>query len=114
MRTLIKILFISLVSYLVKDYGPWWLIAVAGFIAGATLKESGGRSFIAGFAAIFVLWTALSYNQSAYGDHLLAERITDLFSVGSRLVLLLITGILGGLVAGFGTLAGTSLRDVID
>ena len=90
---------------------PWWCIAIAAFIVAALIPQKPFKSFITGFAALFLLWGGLSFWMSNNNDHVLAHKISQLIlKMDSPVVLVLATALIGALVAGFAALAGSYVR----
>jgi len=91
---------------------PWWIVAVAGVLAGYFFPAPAGRSFGAGFAAGFLLWwgSALFFNSVNAG--MLAGKMGALFEGLQTWQVLSATGILGGLLAGMGCLTGSLARNL--
>jgi hypothetical protein len=99
MKFFISTILIALVSFVACLYLPWWFIAIVGFIVAFAIPQKAGVAFVSGFIALFILWAGLSFYVSNANDHLLAHKI-------SMLLLMIVTGVIGGLVAGFGSLTG--------
>jgi hypothetical protein len=111
MRLLVSILLIAVLSYLAGMYGPWWTIAIVAFLVALLIPQGIGRSFLAGFLAILLLWVVLALLKDMSNNNYLSERVAQLFKLGAAsLLLVLITGIIGGLVAGFAAMSGASLK----
>ncbi|MCW5908525.1 MAG: hypothetical protein KIS94_11750 [Chitinophagales bacterium] len=102
-------LLILIVSYALQLFLPWWIVALVALLAGFALKQKAWAAFVAGFAAVFVLWGAYAFILSSANNHLLADKIAELMKPltgGNRNALFIITGTLGGLVGGLGCLTG--------
>ena len=111
MKFFISILLTALLSFALCLFLPWWVIAIAGFVVAYAIPQKAGVSFVAGFLALFFLWAGLSFWMSAANNHLLAHKISLLFiKVDNPILLIVITGIIGGLVAGLGSLTGRLSR----
>jgi len=111
MKFLSSILLIALLSFATCLYMPWWTIAIAAFIVALIFNMSSGKSFLAGFLAIFLLWSVMSFAISNSNGHLLAHKVSMLImKMDSPYLLILATGLIGGLVAGFAALTGSFLR----
>ena len=94
---------------------PWWIIAIAGFTVAFAIPQKAGVAFVAGFIALFFLWSGLSFWMSAANNHLLAHKISLLFiKVDNPILLIILTGVIGGLVAGFGSLTGRLSRKLFN
>lgn len=66
-------------------------------------------AFIAGFLGIFLLWIVLAGWTNYSNAEILSSRVAQLMGVGSPMLLILVTGIVGGLVGGFAGLTGSFL-----
>ena len=110
MKFLLSTLLIALFSYISGLYLPWWFIAIVAFLVSLFIKQSLGRSFLAGFIAVFVLWSLLALWIDVKNESILSRKIAQLFSLGqSSFALILITGLVGALVSGFAAMSGASL-----
>ena len=104
---LLAALFIAVLSAILQQFLPWWIIAPVGFISGYTIRQSAFNSFVAGFIAIFLLWIVYAWMLSSNNNDILAKKIAELLPLkGHILFLYLITGLIGGLVSGFASLTG--------
>ena len=111
MKFFTSILLTALLSFATCLFLPWWIIAIAGFLVAFGIPQKAGLSFLTGFLALFFLWAGLSYWTSTANNHLLAHKISLLFlKVDNPLLLIFLTGLIGGLVAGFGSLTGRLTR----
>ncbi len=111
MKFIISILLTALLSFVASLYLPWWFIAIVGFIVAFAIPQKSGLAFLAGFIALFLLWAGLSYYLSSANDDLFAHKISLLFiKKDSPILLILLTGLIGALVGGFGSLCGRLCR----
>ena len=111
MRFFLSLLLIALLGFAISFYLPWWSIAIGGFLVALLIPLRAGLAFLAGFLALFILWAAVSFWLSASNNHILGHRISLLIIKSDNPVLLvLITGLIGGLVAGFASMTGSLLR----
>mgnify|MGYP001161944627 CR=1 FL=1 len=92
---------------------PWWAIAPIGALAGWLFPQMPAKSFSAGFAAGYLLWLLHALWLDMGNEGILSGRIGSLFMGLSTAQLLQITGLLGGLLAGFGCLTGRLARDLV-
>ncbi|MDB5196467.1 MAG: hypothetical protein JWP88_838 [Flaviaesturariibacter sp.] len=113
MRFLVSLLLIALFSFIAGLYLPWWSLAIVAFLVALLVPQSIGKSFLAGFAGIFLLWAILAFWIDVQNNHVLSQKIAQLFKLGNASVLLiLITALIGALVGGFAAMSGSSLRPV--
>ncbi|MEO6220139.1 MAG: hypothetical protein ABIO81_06905 [Ginsengibacter sp.] len=110
MKFIVSFLLTALLSFVACLYFPWWSIAVVAFIIAIAIQQTPGMSFIAGFFALLFLWGGLSFWISSNNGHLLAHKTSSLiFKTDSPGLLILVTAIIGALVAGFAAMTGTYL-----
>lgn len=110
MKFLSALILIALLSFAACLYLPWWSIAVAAFIVALVIPQHPGKSFLAGFLALFFLWGALSYWISSKNENLLAHKVSLLiFKMDNPYLLILATALIGALVAGFAALSASFL-----
>lgn len=111
MKFIVSILLTALLSFALCLFLPWWFIAIAAFIVAVCIPQKGGRAFLSGFLALFLLWGIMSFMLSNANDHLLAHKVSLLIlKADNPYILILVTGLIGGLVAGLAALSGSFLR----
>ncbi|HMR92902.1 MAG TPA: hypothetical protein PKC69_11325 [Chitinophagaceae bacterium] len=111
MKFLIALLLTAFLSFISGIYLPWWGIAIAALLSSLLVRQRSFPSFLAGFLGVFLLWVALSAWIDSKNNSILSARIGELLGVGDNsFLLILITGLAGGLVAGFAALTGSYLR----
>ena len=111
MKFFISILTTALIACICGAYFPWWTIAVAGFVIALLLPQSPFSAFFSGFIAIFLLWTIIAALINTANGGILSGRIGLLLGIGkSPVLLVIITGLVGGIVAGFAALSASLLR----
>ena len=97
---------------LAAHFLPWWSAVLVSFIAGAMLNMTGGKSFLCGLIAIFLLWGLSAGWSFHHGSYIIANRMGDLFGGVGGVALMFITGLLGGLLGGLGTMTGGYFRKI--
>ena len=111
MKFLVSLILMILLSFTACLFFPWWSIAIVAFIVAVLIPQPPGKSFLAGFVALFILWGGLAFWISSNNDHILAHRASLLLlKMDNPYLLVLITAFLGGLVAGFAAMSGSLLR----
>lgn len=111
MKFLVSIILIALLSLGACIYLPWWSIAVAAFIVASAIPQNPGKSFLSGFTALFLLWGGLAWYISNRNEDILANKISLLlFKAENPLMLILVTALIGALIAGMGAFSGSFLR----
>ena len=108
MKFIIQFLAIIALAYIMELFLPWYYIAVASFVVGYVLKSK--ANFLAGFLAIGILWTTKAWLMDSGGSTDLAVRVANIFTLPTKGLLFLITGLIGGLVGGFAAWSGSLLK----
>jgi predicted lysophospholipase L1 biosynthesis ABC-type transport system permease subunit len=105
--------FIILIASLIISFVlPWWIIALVSFLAAFWIARGTAHAFWSAFAAIFIVWAVVALFKSVPNNHILATRVSHLFFLPHWSLLLLITSLIGGLVAGMSALSGVMVRRV--
>lgn len=109
---MILLILLIITAYLINLILPWWGIAITGLILGFQMKPKSGAAFGIGFLALFLLWSGQALYIHFANDGILSNRIAEMLGVGSPYLVVLITGILGGLVSGLAVLSGALLNNI--
>ena len=92
---------------------PWWSVMLAALAIGILLPLRGMAAFFIPFLAIALLWIGHAAYLSGANDFILAQKVAVLLPLGGQsILLLLITGLIGGLAAGFAGLLGQACVQV--
>jgi hypothetical protein len=111
MRFLLSVLLIAALGFIAGIYLPWWSIAIVAFLIAFLIPQGIGRSFLAGFVGVFLLWGLVSLWIDTKNESILSQKIAQLFPLGgSSVLLILITALIGAIVGGFAAMSGASLR----
>jgi hypothetical protein len=90
---------------------PWWSFVFTSCIVAVAIHQKPGLAFLAGFSGLFILWVLLAIIKDTANEHILSTKVAHLFPLGGSYVLLIvITGLIGGLVSGLAATAGCNLR----
>lgn len=112
MKFLVSVLLIALLSFVAGVYVDWWWsFAVVAFIVALLIHQKAVKAFFSGFLALFLLWAGLAWWIDMKNESILSAKISSLLPLGgSTILLIIVTGIIGGLVAGFASMSGSYLR----
>ena len=111
MKFIFAILLTTLLSFISGIFLPWWGIAIVAFLVELLINQGAGLSFLAGFLGVLLLWSGLAWWIDMKNNGILSERIAHVLPLGGNsFLLILVTGIVGGLVAGFAAMSGSFLR----
>ncbi|HEV7333565.1 MAG TPA: hypothetical protein VGN63_21205 [Flavisolibacter sp.] len=115
MRFLLATLLTAAFSFIAGIYLPWWSLAIVAFMVALLIQQKVGWAFLAAFTAIFLLWGGLSLLIHMRNQGVLTKRMAELFPLqGQSFYLILLTALIGALVAGFAAMSGSSLRPVLN
>jgi hypothetical protein len=107
----VSILLIALLSFICGLFLPWWTIAVAAFLVSALIPQQPLASFFTGFLALLLLWGGLALSIDVANDSILSTRVAGILHLqDSSAALLVVTGVIGALVGGGGSLTAAYLR----
>ena len=107
-RFLTQLISIIVIAFLLEQFLPWWSIGIAAFTGALVFPmNKGWKNFGTGFLAILLLWVGAAIHLDSKSGFLISNRLGSLAGLPVPTLLLpLIGGIIGGLVAGFAALAG--------
>ena len=105
--TLVLALLLSLVL-------PWWAVMVASFITAFVFSLKKAAVFFVPFLAILVFWAVYAFILGDANAFILAKRIAILLPLGGNpYLLILVTGLVGGLAAGISAVFGKQVALVV-
>lgn len=111
MKFLISLFLMILLSLGAQLYLPFWSVAVVAFMISALIPQRPWMALLCGFAAIFLLWSGLAIYLDEANGHILSARVSLLvLKVSSPLLLVLVTGFIGGIVSGMSALSASFLH----
>jgi|SRR5450432_843288 hypothetical protein len=112
MKFIVSIVLTALLSFEICLYMDWWAIAIAAFMVAIFIHQKPAKSFLTGFIALLILWGGLSWWIDIKNEHVLSHKMAALLPFGgSVFIMILVTALIGGLVAGFASMAGSYLRE---
>ena len=89
---------------------PWWSVMTAALTTALFIPLKKAAVFLVPFLAIFLFWFVYSFILGNANDFTLAKRISVLLTLGGNpYVLIIVTGIVGGLAAGISAIFGKQL-----
>lgn len=110
MKTILSVILTAFAAFVLGEYLPWWSVAIAAFAVALIINQAPGAAFISGFLGIALLWVAYASWINQLNESLLSERIASVLPLqGSSILLILLTGITGGLAGGLSALSASFL-----
>ena len=112
MKFLIATILTALLSFIAGIYiSIWWSFAFVALLVALLVHQRAGKAFLAGFLGLFILWFVLIFWVDSSNGGILSGKIASLLPLGgSSWVLMVVTAIIGGLIAGFAAMSGSYLR----
>lgn len=113
MKIITAIALTAFLAYVIGIYStlPWWSFAISSLLVAIAVHQKPGKAFLSGFLGLFLLWAVLAFLKDTANEHILSTKVATILPLGgSYLVLILVTGIVGGLVSGLAALTGSYLR----
>lgn len=111
MKFFVATILTALLAFVSGLFLPWWGIALTSLLIAVLVHQKAGKAFLAGFVGVFILWAGLAWWIDMKNNGILSKKIAGILPLGgSSIVLILVTGLVGGLVAGFAAMSGSYLR----
>lgn len=111
MKFLVAIVLTSILAFISGLFLPWWGIAITSLLVAVLIHQKAGKAFLSGLLGVMLLWVGLAWWIDMKNNGVLSKKIAQLLPLGGNVILLiLVTGLLGGLVGGFAAMTGSYLR----
>ena len=112
MKFIFRLILIAILSYFLPFYFPWWVIILSSMIVGLLLPGNGWNLFNAGFLGGGLVWLGYALKLDYQTQSIMTNQMVELMGLDDPLLLLLLSGLIGGLGSGFGALTGSSFRQI--
>lgn len=107
---ILSVVLTAFAAFVLGEYLPWWSVAVAAFAVSLVINQAPGAAFISGFLGIAILWVAYASWINQLNESILSERIAAVLPLqGSSILLILLTGVTGGLAGGLSAMSASFL-----
>jgi hypothetical protein len=103
---ILLVAFVLITSY----FFPWWSTAIVAFLWGLIINPNSKQGALILFFTLFFIWVGVALYLNLNNNELMSQRMAEILKVGSPWVLILITGMIGGLVGLLPGMAGIFLR----
>lgn len=118
MKFLIHTFIIIILTAILQMFLPWWALMIASFIVSFFVYNTRSKSFFSGFLGVGILWIAYASYIDANTSSILTSKVAQIFNFPPTILtlpntffLILITGLIGGIPAGFSALTGHLFRE---
>lgn len=113
MKFIARLILISLFALLMAQFLPWWSIIFCSAFMAFVLPGSNINAFISGFLGIGLLWMIVAWTLDVEANSILSSKVVQLLPrVNDPAMLVVLTGVLGGVVGGFSAFTGNSFRQI--
>jgi hypothetical protein len=110
MKFIVALVLTALLGFLLPIFLPWWSFAITSFFVAVFIHQRPWRSFLAGFAALLLLWGIYATIIDNINRHILSTKVAQILPFnGSYTALIITTAIIGGLLSGMAALTGSYL-----
>lgn len=103
---------IFLLTAALQIVAPWWVIALIPFLVHAWRPTTALPAFLTSFGAVAALWFGYGFYLHTNSEGAMSNKIAAIFGLPNGLLLLVVTAIIGGLVAGLSGLSGVHVRQM--
>jgi hypothetical protein len=111
MKFLAAIVLTTLLAFISGLFLPWWGMAITSLLVAVMVHQKAGKAFLSGLLGVFVLWAGLAWWIDMKNNGVLSVKIAKVLPLGgSSIALIVVTGLVGGLVAGMAAMTGSYLR----
>lgn len=111
MKFLTATILTAILAFISGLFLPWWGIAITSLLVDVIVHQKAGKAFLSGLLGVFLLWAGLAWWIDMKNNGILSKKIATILPLGGNTILLiLVTGLIGGLIAGFAAMSGSFLR----
>ncbi len=113
MKFLVATILTAMLAFIagLLSFSPWWGFAVTSLLVAILVHQKAGKAFLAGFLGLLLLWAGLVWWIDMKNNGVMSVKIANVLPLGGNSIyLILVTGIVGGLVAGMAAMSGSFLR----
>ena len=112
MKFIVRLIVISLSCFITAQFMPWWSIIVCSILISFLVPGNNFNAFLSGFLGVGLLWLIMAWKIDIETASIMSSKIVQLFPVSDANMLVILTGVLGGLVGGFSAYTGNSFRQI--
>lgn len=114
MKLILRTLLLGTIILFLPAMFPWWSILIVGLVLGFAIPGPLINTFISGFLSGGFTWLYLAWKIDRDSEAFFSEKMVQLFPFSDPNYLILLTGLIGGMVTGLGTLSGASFRQLFE
>lgn len=109
----ISILLSAILTFAIGIYAalPWWSFVITNAIISMVIVQKPWISFLTGAIGVSLIWVGLALGIDSANNHILSTKVAQILPLGgSYIKLIMVTGIIGFLLGGLGSLTGSFVR----
>ena len=114
MKYWIHLLLIVCLGFILIYWIDWWIIIPIALLSSFVFRLKFWLSALYGLLGGFILWGLVAFYIDLENGHILSSKISILFGNIGSMSLIFITAFIGGIVSGISSMAGSSLRSVLN
>ena len=114
MKLIIRIIAIAGLTYLISPFTDWWVIIIIAFLVSFISPSSALNAFIAGFLGVGLVWMLHAWSLDIENASAFSSKISKIIEWSDPLYLVIASGVIGGGVAGFASISGTTFRQIFE
>jgi hypothetical protein len=114
MNLLLRIILIAGLSAVSQTYFQWWTAVIIALVIELALGKRNSTAFFSGFYGVAIPWMILATYIDIKSESILSVRILELFKLPQySFLLIVLTGLIGGIMGGVGSLTGGWIKIAI-
>jgi hypothetical protein len=106
-------LLIAILGFILQLFLPWWILAIVAFACALLLAKKPVQAFSAGLFGSGLPWIMMALFIHLTRGEILTNRIAELLSLPSPLVLYAGSFLIAGVTGGLAALAGYYLKSIL-
>lgn len=110
MKLFLRMILIGVLTYFLSAILPWWILVAISLIVGLVIPGGAFSAFVSGFLGVGITWMAYAWKLDTINQSNFSNLILEIIPLGDSVLLIAITGFLGGILAGFSCMTGSLLR----
>lgn len=110
MKLIIRIILIALVGFFASSMIGWWVLIPVAFLISFFLYGNNFASFLSGFLGGGLLWMGYAWKIDTETNQIMSNQLASILTLSDPILLVLVTGVIGALIGGLGSLSGNNFR----
>jgi len=112
MLFLFRLILISVFTYLLALFTPWWSAIGCSALIAFFLPGNNFNAFLSGFMGVGLIWMVMAWKVNVETESIMSLKMIDLFPIDDVNMLIILTAIIGGFAGALGAFSGNSFRQI--